>query len=186
MGCRIDTWTWSEVRTTTHGQRQASTGVATFRQTILALQQWFEQRPKPKVDTDTNLVFLTIFGAPWNREPTIDGDPKAEQVVKNAHDSPVAKTMAKLLPQGQAPAGLGFYALRRTFETVAGESRDQVAVNAVMGHAPASNDMASVYRERISDERLKAVAEHVRKWLWPKRQAKIGKSKPRRTPRKPK
>ncbi len=26
--------------------------------------------------------------------------------------------------------------------------------------------MASVYRERISDERLKAVADHVRKWLF--------------------
>jgi hypothetical protein len=27
--------------------------------------------------------------------------------------------------------------------------------------------MASVYRERISDERLRAVAEHVRAWLFP-------------------
>jgi hypothetical protein len=34
-----------------------------------------------------------------------------------------------------------------------------------MGHADGS--MASVYRERISDERLKAVVEHVRQWLFP-------------------
>jgi hypothetical protein len=27
--------------------------------------------------------------------------------------------------------------------------------------------MSSVYRETISDARLKAVSEHVRKWLWP-------------------
>ena len=33
-----------------------------------------------------------------------------------------------------------------------------------MGHA--RDDMASVYRERISDERLKAVSDHVRKWLF--------------------
>ncbi len=33
-----------------------------------------------------------------------------------------------------------------------------------MGHA--RDDMASVYRETISDERLRAVAEHVRKWLF--------------------
>jgi hypothetical protein len=26
--------------------------------------------------------------------------------------------------------------------------------------------MASVYRERISDDRLRAVVEHVRKWLF--------------------
>jgi hypothetical protein len=33
-----------------------------------------------------------------------------------------------------------------------------------MGHA--RDDMASVYRERISDARLRAVADHVRKWLF--------------------
>jgi hypothetical protein len=32
-----------------------------------------------------------------------------------------------------------------------------------MGHA--RDDMASHYRERISDERLKAVSDHVRQWL---------------------
>lgn len=58
-----------------------------------------------------------------------------------------------------------FYALRHTFETIAGESRDQVAVNALMGHVDSS--MAGVYRERISDERLLAVVETVRSWLWP-------------------
>ena len=31
----------------------------------------------------------------------------------------------------------------------------------------ARDDMASVYRERIGDERLKAVTDHVRKWLFP-------------------
>ncbi len=45
----------------------------------------------------------------------------------------------------------------------AGESRDQVAVDAIMGHS--REDMASVYRERIGDDRLRAVAEHVRQWL---------------------
>jgi integrase len=57
-----------------------------------------------------------------------------------------------------------FYALRHTFETVAGASRDQVAVNAIMGHVDSS--MSGVYRERIDDERLRAVADYVRKWLF--------------------
>jgi hypothetical protein len=35
-----------------------------------------------------------------------------------------------------------------------------------MGHS--REDMASVYRERIGDDRLTAVAEHVRKWLFGK------------------
>ena len=37
------------------------------------------------------------------------------------------------------------------------------AVNFIMGHVDTS--MAAHYRERISDERLVAVTEHVRRWL---------------------
>ena len=65
---------------------------------------------------------------------------------------------------GLACRGHTFYALRHSFETIGGESRDQVAVDAIMGHS--REDMASVYRERIGDDRLQAVAEHVRQWLW--------------------
>ena len=61
--------------------------------------------------------------------------------------------------------GLSFYALRHTFETVGGDSRDQVAVDAIMGHV--RDDMASLYREKIDDERLEAVTRHVHKWLYP-------------------
>ena len=44
--------------------------------------------------------------------------------------------------------GRNFYALRHTFETIGGDAKDQVAVDHIMGHA--RDDMASVYRERIS------------------------------------
>lgn len=59
--------------------------------------------------------------------------------------------------------GRGFYALRHTTETIGGEAKDQVAVDAIMGHA--RYDMASVYRERVSDDRLRGVTEHIRGWL---------------------
>lgn len=58
-----------------------------------------------------------------------------------------------------------FYDLRRTFETIAGETADQVAVDAIMGHTPSESNMAARYRQRISDVRLQAVVDHVREWL---------------------
>jgi hypothetical protein len=45
----------------------------------------------------------------------------------------------------------------------------------MMGHA--REDMASVYRERIGDDRLQAVAEHVRLWLFPPAKKAKGKGK---------
>jgi integrase len=62
--------------------------------------------------------------------------------------------------------GLGFYALRHTFRTVADGAKDQPAIDHIMVHSP--DDMASLYRERIDDERLKAVTDYIREWLWPK------------------
>jgi hypothetical protein len=41
-----------------------------------------------------------------------------------------------------------------------------------MGHVDASIDAA--YRERIEDSRLRAVADHVRAWLWPKEEPAKG------------
>jgi hypothetical protein len=69
--------------------------------------------------------------------------------------------MGQLLGKlGLVRRGHTFYALRHTLETIGGESRDQVAVDAIMGHS--RDDMASVYRERIGDDRLRAVVQHVR------------------------
>ena len=62
--------------------------------------------------------------------------------------------------------GLGFYALRHTFQTVADETRDFPAIDLVMGHVPDADQMSARYRERISDERLTAVATRVYTWLF--------------------
>ena len=40
-----------------------------------------------------------------------------------------------------------------------------------MGHA--RDDMASVYRERVADERLQDVVDYVRRWLFPQTGATI-------------
>ena len=61
-------------------------------------------------------------------------------------------------------AGLGFYCLRHTFETIGGDTGDQVAVDAITG--PCREDMASLFRERVNEDRLRRVTEHVREWLF--------------------
>jgi integrase len=62
--------------------------------------------------------------------------------------------------------GRTFYDLRRTFQTIAEGAHDLSAVQAVMGHAPSNTDMSAIYRQRVDDGRLRAVVDHVRRWLF--------------------
>jgi integrase len=119
-------------------------------ETIAALREVLAERREPKDAAHKGLVFITQTGGTWD---------------KGTGDNPISKEMRKLLDAMGLNGHRNFYALRHTFETIGGESRDQVAVDHIMGHI--HDDMASLYRERISDERLKAVAEFVRKWIWP-------------------
>jgi len=118
--------------------------------TIASLRQWIADRPDGK---DANgLVFVTCRGGSWS---------------KIAADNPVCKETAKLLKRlGLHHKGLNFYSLRRTFRTIASEARDEPAADAIMGHAPRSDDMAAVYRQQIDEARLRAVVDHVGKWLF--------------------
>jgi integrase len=120
-------------------------------ETVAALREALAYRPEPKDPADAGLVFVTAKGGCW---------------AKDINDCPVAKETAKLLKKLHINGrkGLGYYTLRHTFRTVADEAKDQPAADHVMGHEVAH--MSSVYRERVSDERLRAVTEHVRKWLF--------------------
>lgn len=122
--------------------------------TVEALRKALAGRREPKDPADAGLVFLTSRGGSWH---------------KKIEDNPISKEMRKLLDALGVNGNRSFYALRHTHETVGGEAKDQVAVDHIMGHA--RDDMASVYRERISDERLKAVADHVRMWLFAEKES---------------
>ena len=125
-------------------------------ETVASIQDAMAQRPNAKQLAYDDLVFITRYGQPW---------------AKDIADSPVTKEFRKLLDDLDLhQPGLGFYGLRHTFETIGGESKDQVAVNHIMGHA--DNSMSGVYRERISDKRLRDVANLVRRWLFPRKAAK--------------
>ena len=123
-------------------------------ETVDSIREWVPMRPKAKDKADVGLLFLTPRGARW------------VTVSKNgAPRDAVAQHFTKLLSDlGLHRPRLGFYGLRHTFETVAGEAGDQIAVDAIMGHVP--QGMGAHYRERISDNRLRRVVEHVRVWVF--------------------
>jgi len=131
-------------------------------ETMAAIRQALKQRSTPKNPADADLLFVTRCGNKWTRT----GE-------KGAIDSirlEFGKLLVKLELKKQ---GVGFYALRHAFATISGGACDQVATNAVMGHTPQGDDVPSMYRESIADERLLKVVNTVRTWLFPaKRRAK--------------
>jgi integrase len=62
--------------------------------------------------------------------------------------------------------GRAFYDLRRTFQTIGEGANDLAAVQFIMGHAAGNSDMSAVYRQLVSDDRLRAVTSHIHKWLF--------------------
>ncbi len=123
-------------------------------ETLALLQEACSSRPKAKHAADSKQMFLTATGLRWVRAGR-----------NGCSINPVGIQFAALLEELELKRpGLGFYAIRHTFETIAGGCRDQVAVDAVMGHA--DNSMAGAYRERIDDSRLRDVVDHVHAWLF--------------------
>jgi integrase len=120
-------------------------------ETVAALREALALRKQPKHAEAADLAFITYFGASWS---------------KTSSTSAIVREVMKLLQKSgiNGRHRLGFYTLRHTFRTVADEAKDQPAADFIMGHEVPH--MSSVYREGISDERLKAVADHVRKWLF--------------------
>jgi integrase len=120
-------------------------------ETVQALKEALSKRPEPRQEEAKDLFFVTKYGQPW---------------AKDTGDNTLSKETKKLLKalDINGRKGLGFYTLRHVFRTVADEARDQPAADFIMGHEVAH--MSSVYRETISDVRLRAVTDHVRGWLF--------------------
>jgi integrase len=120
-------------------------------ETVAALREALDRRPTPKSEEDAGLLFVTKYGYGWSKDTST-----------NPVSQGLGKLLRKLALNGRK--GLGFYTLRHTFRTVADESKDQPAVDFVMGHEVPH--MSAVHRETISDARLRAVTDHVRAWLF--------------------
>lgn len=130
-------------------------------ETIEAIHEATAARPKAKTAVDAGLAFITKYGARWVRTSQKDKDKPATPI-----DAIQLEFQKLLTSLGINRQGIGFYVLRHVFRTVADGSKDQPAIDFIMGHT--RDDMASLYRERIDDVRLKDVVKVVRDWLFPK------------------
>jgi integrase len=121
-------------------------------ETVAALRDAIAGRPTPRQEEAAGLVFVTTRGRPW---------------LSRGIANPVSVAARDLMKTaGIHHEGIGLYTLRHVFRTVADAARDPVAIDLIMGHMDPS--MGGHYRERVEDSRLRAVAEHVRQWLFGK------------------
>jgi integrase len=122
-------------------------------ETVTAIRAALAARPAPKDESDAHLAFLQTSGRRWVRNTE-----------KSRTDNVSVQFGELLKTLGMHRDGIGFYTLRHIFRTIADAARDPVAIDLIMGHADPS--MGGHYRERVEDSRLRAVAEHVRQWLF--------------------
>jgi integrase len=120
-------------------------------ETVAAIKAILASRTNPKDSANAGLLFI---------------GPRGQSYIGNHRGYRVHQEMMRVFKAAKID-GRTPYDLRHTFSTIAEGSRDLPAVQAIMGHAASGSDMAARYRQGVDDERLKAVSEHVRKWLWP-------------------
>ncbi|MFH5805544.1 tyrosine-type recombinase/integrase [Alienimonas sp. DA493] len=135
---------------------QADRKAALWPETVEALRETIKDRPRPVDPVDDDAVFLSHSGrrlvqAVVTERQTVNTNNRVSSGFRELADA-----------AGIYRPGLSFYGLRRAFRTVADELLDHPTADLVMGHA--SGEMAAVYRQRLGEDRLRAMAEHVRKW----------------------
>jgi integrase len=121
-------------------------------ETVEALRGVLLIRPKPLSKEDCHLFFI------GQRRHNYLGNPHGSHH-RIVNDMRACCQRAKV-------TGRSFYDFRRTFQTIAEGTGDFPAVQHIMGHAPSNSDMASIYRQRIDDQRLITVTHYVRQWLY--------------------
>lgn len=130
-----------------------------------AIAKAIEVRRQPKAEAAA-LLFVSDLGGPMVRV----GD-------KGTRTDAISVEFKRLVSAaGIDKPRCGLYWLRHTFQNVGDEVKDPLATSSLMGHSDGT--MAGEYRERIADDRLKAVCSHVREWLYAKPKREVPKGKP--------
>lgn len=117
-------------------------------ETVEALRESLENRTEPKAEEHRDRFFITKYGGDWK---------------PGARSNPISAEFRKLARRiGAYRKGVSCGALRHVFETVAGDSRDQIAVDRVMGHVRDEDRIRARYREAIDPNRIVDVCAFVR------------------------
>ncbi len=120
-------------------------------ETTAALKEAMAINPKPARPEFEGLALLQETGYAWSKT--------------DSADSPLSKNFRSLLDSlGMYRPGLSFYSLRHCHRTVSDGAGDAGASNVLMGHA--SSHISESYIEGRDDDRLVAVSNHVRRWLF--------------------
>jgi len=123
-------------------------------ETIAALQEVIARRHAREHETLRNLVFITKYGNCWCSSDEDRCNPISYEFRK------LVKTLGFYRKNVTT-----FYSLRRAFSTIGNTAGEKLAVDYIMGHAAASDDMSAVYRQKTFAGPLKKVTDHVRDWL---------------------
>jgi integrase len=121
-----------------------------WKETIEAVRESIEARAEPLSSDDDRLLFIGKRG---------------QNYIGNRRGYRVVQEFARVAKNANVE-GRAFYDLRRTFQTIGEGANDLAAVQFIMGHAAGNSDMSAVYRQLVSDDRLRAVTSHIHKWLF--------------------
>jgi integrase len=154
-------------------------------ETVSAIKDAIACRPATADGRYDEFAFVTRWGNSWAKEIGFIKNADDDSKVKVTGDNgPITKEFKKLVDKadekeikdaresGRKPApriyrsGIGFYALRHTFATIGLQARDRDAVQFIMGHEDGAQ-INSYDETGASDERLRAVVDHIREWLFP-------------------
>ena len=123
-------------------------------ETVAAIRDYQTVRYRPNSKLDSDVLFITSHGNKWVR--TED----------RKHFDAISLAFGKIRKGLKLTRGT-FYDLRRTFATVGMETKDVQAVKHIMGHIEGRTDvLAEIYVQNIGDDRIRAVCNRVRTWLF--------------------
>jgi integrase len=123
-------------------------------ETVEALRHVIAKRKKPQDPANSERVFITQQNTPYIGEKLNDKNPASQRF------------RALLDKLGYKRPGLNFAALRHNFQTIGEQTGEKVAVQYMMGHAPDSKDISAIYREKVFQDKLLKVVNHIHEWLY--------------------